>query len=179
MHFIESLPEPLERLIVEDQVKKGFNDVDEFVSFSLSVQNRRKSRMGYSLQNQLAALFDLHKLKYELQGLTEGKNRPDFLFPSSQSYHDANFAPSPLAMLGAKSSLKERWRQVLTEAEKIPNKHLCTLEPGISTPQTDDIKSHGIQLVIPNSFHKTYTDNQRQSLWTVSEFIEYIKKIQN
>ncbi len=29
------------------------------------------------------------------------------------------------------------------------------LKPGISTPQTDDIKSHGIQLVIPYSFHKT------------------------
>lgn len=77
--------------IVEDQVKKGFDDVDQFVSFLLSVQNRRKSRMGYSLQNQLAALFDLHRLKYEPQGLTEGKNKPDFLFPSSQSYHDASF----------------------------------------------------------------------------------------
>ncbi len=29
----------------------------------------------------LAALFDSHKLKYESQAVTEGKNKPDFIFP--------------------------------------------------------------------------------------------------
>jgi hypothetical protein len=31
-------------------------------------------------------------------------------------------------MLGAKTTCKDRWRQVLTEAIKIPHKHLFTLE---------------------------------------------------
>ena len=39
-------------------------------------------------------------------------------------------------MLGAKSTCKDRWRQVLAEDEKISRKHLLTLEPGISEPQT-------------------------------------------
>jgi hypothetical protein len=134
--------------------------------------------MGYSLHNQLAALFDLHKLRYEPQGVTEGKNRPDFLFPSSRSYHDRAFDSAMLVMLGAKSTLKERWRQVLTEAEKIPTKHLCTLEPGISSHQTDEIIKHRIQLVIPQEFHETYSQKQKAELWTVSAFIKFIKKKQ-
>ena len=42
----EQLFRALERILVEEQVRKGFASVDEFVAFSLSVQNRRKSRMG-------------------------------------------------------------------------------------------------------------------------------------
>jgi EcoRII C terminal len=41
--------------------------------------------MGYSLQNQLAALFDSQKLKYEAQATTEAQNKPDFIFPGSAS----------------------------------------------------------------------------------------------
>jgi hypothetical protein len=78
-------------------------------------------------------------------------------------------------MLGAKSTLKERWRQILTEAAKIPRKHLCTLEPAISKFQTDDIASHGVQLVIPEAFHKTYTDEQKPKLWTVTAFVEFVQ----
>jgi hypothetical protein len=171
----EQLFRALERVIVEKSLKNGFEDVDDFVAFSLSVHNRRKSRMGYSLQNQLAALFDLQKLRYQAQAVTEGKNKPDFIFPGAAEYHDPRFESALLVMLGAKSTLKERWRQVLTEAAKIPRKHLCTLELAISKSQTDEIAKHSIQLVIPESFHQTYTAEQAPQLWTVSAFVEFVK----
>jgi hypothetical protein len=135
--------------------------------------------MGYSLQNQLAALFDSQKLRYEAQAVTEDKNKPDFIFPGSKEYRDQQFKSELLVMLGAKSTLKERWRQILTEAERIPRKHLCTLQPSISEDQTDDIAKHAIQLVIPESFHQTYTDAQKKQLWTVSAFVEFVKKVQS
>lgn len=171
----EQLFRAMERAIVEDRLKEGFKGVDDFVAFSLSVQNRRKSRMGYSLQNQLAALFDSQKLRYEAQAITEGKNRPDFIFPSSRAYHDKGFDASLLIMLGAKSTLKERWRQILTEAARIPQKHLCTLEPTISEDQTNEIAKHSVQLVIPESFHQTYSTAQRLHLWTIATFVSFIK----
>jgi hypothetical protein len=64
--------------------------------------------MGYSLQNQLGALFDSQNLKYEAQAITEGKSKPDFIFPGSKEYHDRAFDSTLLIMLGAKSTLKER-----------------------------------------------------------------------
>ncbi len=171
----EQLFRAVERVIVETRLRNGLKDVDDFVVFSLSVQNRRKSRMGYSLQNQLAALFDSQRLRYEAQAITEAQNKPDFIFPGSAEYHDPRFDAALLVMLGAKSTLKERWRQILTEAEKIPRKHLCTLELAISKNQTDEIAKHAVQLVIPEPFHTTYTAEQKQGLWTVSAFVEFVR----
>lgn len=174
----EGLFRALERHIVEARVKAGFRDIDEFVSFSLSVHNRRKSRMGHSLQHHLSAIFTLNKLRFQPQAPTEEKNKPDFLFPGSREYHDPDFDVGLLVMLGAKSSLKDRWRQVLTEAEKIKTKHLCTLEAGISSAQTSEIKRHMVQLVIPLAFHKTYTPEQQRDLWNLSGFVQFVKKKQ-
>jgi EcoRII C terminal len=134
--------------------------------------------MGYSLQNQLAALFDITGLRYEPQATTEGKNRPDFIFPGSREYQYQQFEASLLVMLGAKSTLKERWRQILTEAERIPTKHLCTLEPGISVDQTDEIKLRSVRLVIPESLHATYLSQQQQDIWTVRSFIDFVRQKQ-
>ena len=74
-------------------------------------------------------------------------------------------------MLGAKSTCKDRWRQILAEAAKIPRKHLLTLEPGISEPQTIQMENTGLQLVVPQSIQESYTDRQRVRLWNLGEFI--------
>jgi EcoRII C terminal len=113
-----------------------------------------------------------------VQAVTEGKNKPDFIFPGSNEYRDQRFRSELLVMLGAKSTLKERWRQILTEAARIPRKHLCTLEPSISKDQTDEIAKHAVQLVVPEPFHQTYTEGQRKQLWTVAAFVEFVRKMQ-
>lgn len=135
--------------------------------------------MGFSLQNHLAALFDIQKIRYEAQPLTESKNRPDFLFPGGREYRDERFDSSLLVMLGAKSTLKERWRQILVEANRIPHKHLCTLQPGISAAQTQQINDANVHLVIPERFHETYSEEQRRSIWNVSQFVEFVRTKQN
>jgi len=99
--------------------------------------------MGYSLQNQLGALFDSHKLRYDAQAVTEGNNKPDFIFPVLRNSTISRFNSELLVMLGAKSTLKERWRQVLTEAGRIPRKHLCTLEPSISKTRRTKLRNMG------------------------------------
>lgn len=77
----EKLFRALERVIVEERLHAGFTNVDDFIGFSLSVHNRRKSRMGNALQNHLEALFLANQLRFSKQIKTEGKNKPDFLFP--------------------------------------------------------------------------------------------------
>jgi hypothetical protein len=82
-------------------------------------------------------------------------------------------------MLGAKSTCKDRWRQVLNEAARIPDKHLCTLENAISTAQTDEMKRSRLSLVVPEPFQSSYTVEQRQEMMTLSEFIEFVKSKQS
>ena len=108
--------------------------------------------------------------------MTENNQRPDFLFPSEKAYRTApETGHTCLTMLGAKSTCKDRWRQVLAEALKIPRKHLLTLEPGISEPQTVQMENSNLQLVVPQSIQDSYMDNQQAWLWNLGEFIRDVQ----
>lgn len=179
----EMLFRTLERHIVESKLKEGFGksgaDVDEFVQFSLSVQNRRKSRAGLGFENQLAHIFRLHNIQFTKKGKTENNYEPDFLFPGIEKYKDDTFKAEQLTMLGLKTSAKERWRQILPEANRIWPKHLITLEPSISKNQTDQMKVENLQLVIPSGIFPTYTKEQQRDLMNVSEFMKLVSSKQN
>jgi len=177
----EQLFRRLERHIVSVRLNEGFvetdgADVDGFLSFSLSVQNRRKSRMGAALENHLEAVFNEYGVRFDRGAKTENRTKPDFLFPGAIEYHNALFPDTQLTMLGAKSSCKDRWRQVLPEAARIAQKHLLTLEPGISENQTTEMASNNLQLVLPRSLHKTFKPKQQSWLMNLREFIELVAK---
>ncbi len=175
----EMLFRTLEKHIVEKRLEYGFTDVDDFISYSLSIQNRRKSRVGHALENHLEHLFSSHSIKYSRGALTENRAKPDFLFPGITYYRKPEFPDSGLTMLGVKSTCKDRWRQVLSEAQRIDSKHLFTLEPGISTNQTEEMQSHSLQLVLPEHLHETYNDSQRSWLMSLSSFIEVVRNKQD
>lgn len=175
-----------EKNCVQTRLQAGFGEdgshVDEFISFSLSVQNRRKSRVGHAFENHLNQLFKINKLQFE-QGrgkskVTENNSKPDFLFPGFSAYHDKNYDSSKLIMLGAKTTCKDRWRQVLSEANRIPTKHLVTLEAAITDSQTNEMQSHQLQLVVPKQIHSTYTDKQQLWLNSVGDFINFVREKQ-
>jgi hypothetical protein len=175
----EMLFRTFEKHLVSERLKKGFvNDVDEFINFSLSVQNRRKSRAGYALENHLEFIFQERNLLYSRGEITELRAKPDFIFPGISYYHDPKFSVDLLTMLGVKSTCKERWRQVLSEAARIENKHLFTLEPAISINQTNEMKSSHLQLVVPSELHLTYQESQRGWLLDLSGFLEIVKNRQ-
>lgn len=175
----EILFRTLERHLIGDRLIAGFDgDVDGFISFSLSVQNRRKSRVGYALENHLESLFAACAVRYSRTAITENKSKPDFLFPGYIEYHNKNFDPLQLTMLGVKSSCKDRWRQVLAEADRIERKHLLTLETAISANQTDEMQSKQLQLVLPRQLHSTYTSAQQSWLIDIDSFITLIRERQ-
>ncbi len=168
-----------EKHLVKNRMKVGFGedglDVDQFISFSLSVHNRRKSRAGYSLENHLEYIFQENKVLFSRGAVTERRSKPDFLFPGIQYYKDSTFEEQYLKMLGSKTTAKDRWRQVLPEADRIKNKHLITLEPSISITQTNEMKQHKVTLVVPESIRTTYTIQQQSEILTLSDFIEHLK----
>ncbi len=176
----EAMFRRLEKRIVSERIKKGClnngeADVDAFIHFSLSVQNRRKSRMGHSLENHLSAVFDAQGIRYSSQVKTEKGKKPDYLFPGEDEYLDINFDAKFLTMLAAKSSCKDRWSQVLPEAERIEQKNLLTLEPAISESTTNTMRESSLQLIVPSSIQSSYTPNQQQWLWSLSDFTGFVK----
>jgi len=173
----------LERRVVEHRLRQGFCesdrvDIDGFLSFSLSVQNRRKSRAGRALESHIAALLETHCIAFERNAVTENNNKPDFLFPGAAAYHDHAFPEELLTMLGAKFSLKDRWRQVLAEADRIPVKHLLTLDQDISPAQLGEISMRQVRLVIPSPLQIRYKEAHRSSMLKVSAFLQLVRERQ-
>jgi hypothetical protein len=77
-------------------------------------------------------------------------------------------------MLGVKSSCKDRWRQILSEADRIDFKHLLTLEPGISENQTAEMQAKSVQLVLPQRIHDSYSAKQRAWVMNVAGFVSLV-----
>lgn len=175
MEHEEWLFKILERYIVSEKVETGFEDVDDFISYSLSVHNRRKSRTGYALENHLEVIFTISGITYSRNKETENRAKPDFIFPSIKFYHNLRFPFERLSMLAVKSTCKDRWRQALSEARRIKRKHLLTLEPSISVNQTDEMEANNLQLVVPKDLHQTYKPEQRDWLMDLSSFIQHVR----
>jgi hypothetical protein len=152
--------------------------VEGFISYSLSVQNRRKSRAGSAFEDHVKHVLDANAIVYSKGQYTEHKSKPDFLFPHIRLYSQPQFPPELLTMLGVKTSLKDRWRQVLSEAVRIPVKHLITLEPGVSEFQTKEMQAKDLKLVVPHPIHQTFSVNQRHWLMTVKDFIVLVRQKQ-
>ncbi len=159
---------------------KGFTSVDEFVKVANIVLNRRKSRAGKSLEHHLAAIFDGNELEYSAQVVTEGNKKPDFIFPSKEAYHNSDFSVDKLISLAAKTTCKDRWRQVLNEADRLKGKpkYLCTLQQGISGAQMDEMQAENVILVVPKPYIKTYPIDRQDRIWTLSRFVQYVRALE-
>lgn len=170
----------LEYARYSEVITKGFRSVDEFVKVANAVLNRRKSRAGKSLEHHLAAIFDRNGIEYSSQAVTEGNKKPDFLFPSQKAYHDYSFSTDYIISLAAKTTCKDRWRQVLNEADRLRDKtkYLCTLQQGISVAQMDEMQDENVILVVPKPYIETYPKERRDRIWTISRFVQYVKMIE-
>lgn len=161
-----------------DLIKKSFISVDELIKTANTILNRRKSRAGKSLEHHLAEIFNLWDLSFSSQAVTESNKKPDFIFPNIESYFSESFGSNKLVFLGAKTTCKDRWRQIVSEADKIPVKHLFTLQQGVSSNQLKEMKSSNVTLVVPKPYLKSFPIEHRENIWTLDKFLKYVAEIQ-
>lgn len=160
-------------------VSDGVIDVDSFTSFYTSVRNRRMSRAGKVLEIHIAHILDARGIEYEAQARTENGKKPDFLFPSQAAYEDPTFPETQLRMLASKTSIKDRFRQVADEANRIRDKHLFTLTPGdVTHPKLAQLDELHIHLVMPKVVKESYDDLIQGETMTFSRFIEEVQGLQ-
>ena len=160
-------------------IREGFENIDQFVARAQSVLQRRKVRSGRSLELHVRQIFqeeDLTEGRHFSHGVdSEPGRKPDFLFPSQARYRDPGFPESKLRMLAVKTTCKDRWRQVLKEADRIRTKHLLTLQEGVSANQYRQMAESRVQLVVPKGHVKRFPREIRSELTTLSGFIQDIK----
>ncbi|MBR6183180.1 MAG: restriction endonuclease [Bacteroidales bacterium] len=151
-----------------------FESLKALSDFSNSFLNRRKARAGKSLEHHLSRIFTTAQLRFVEQAHTEGHKSPDFLFPGIDEYRNLLFPAEDLTFLGAKTTCKDRWRQVLNEADRIENKYLFTLQPSISVNQLEEMKKEKLTLVIPEGNRKSFDKRYRSELLSLKQFIRLV-----
>ena len=156
-------------------IRNPFPSVDELIKTANTILNRRKSRAGKSLEHHLSEVFNIWNLSYTSQAITEQNKKPDFIFPNIETYFAEPVGSSKLVFLGAKTTCKDRWRQIVGEADRIPRKHLFTLQQGISGNQLKEMKSAGVTLVVPKPYLTSFPRDYREDIWTLDKFVKHVK----
>ena len=161
-----------------ERIKTPFLSVEELVILANTILNRRKSRAGKSLEHHLAEVFNNFNLQYQSQVITEEAKRPDFIFPNSACYHDSQFNSDNLIFLASKTTCKDRWRQILNEADRIKVKYLFTLQQGISTNQLVEMYKYDVKLVVPKPYLESFPKEFRDRIYSLNDFINHVKTVQ-
>jgi len=169
----------VEQAIELPHIMAGFTSIDAFVARAQTVLQRRKARSGNSLELHARAIFIEERLlegtHFSHQPESEPGKRPDFLFPSAEAYHDASFPRERLRMLAVKTTCKDRWRQILNEANDVPAKHLLTLQEGVSEMQFREMTEAGVQLVVPSGLTKAFPESVQPHLQSLESFIADVR----
>jgi hypothetical protein len=171
----------VEETVYLPKVQNGFKSIQEFVDAANSILNARKSRSGRSLEYQTANILAEEKFvpgqDFTHAPIIHVNKRPDFLFPSIAAYNDTSFPESKLRMLAAKTSCKERWAQVLEEADRIKSKHLLTLTE-VSPNQFLKMKQANLQLVVPQKLQSKFHKDIQPHLMSLESFIAELRALQ-
>ncbi|MBX2899368.1 MAG: hypothetical protein KF775_06945 [Cyclobacteriaceae bacterium] len=157
------------------RIKTPFRSVEELIETANSILNRRKSRAGKSLEHHLAEMFKIFRLEFDTQRFTEDKKKPDFLFPNAEAYANPRFDERKLTVLASKTTCKDRWRQILNEADRVKVKHLFTLQQGISKNQLVEMYKYNVCLVVPKPYLKSFPENFRTKILTLDNFIRSVQ----
>ena len=171
----------LEEAVELPSLQGGFDSIDPFVARAKTILQRRKARSGRSLELHVRQILLEEGMQEErdfVHGpVSESGKRPDFLFPNQARYRDPGFPADGLRMLAVKTTCKDRWRQVLTEADRIRVKHLLTLQEGVSLKQHQEMVESGVQLVVPEHHKRKFHKDIRPSLQSVADFVRETREL--
>jgi len=157
--------------------KNSCENFSHNITLAQSIFQRRSSRAGTSLELHLGTIFKEYNLPYTWQGKTENNKKPDFIFPDILEYNNPDYPVEKLIFLGSKRTCKDRWRQILYEADKISVKHLFTIQQGISTYQINQMNEKDIRLVVPGPYIDQYYQKSKDRIMNLQSFIDYVKSV--
>ncbi|MBB3214091.1 hypothetical protein FHW67_003401 [Herbaspirillum sp. Sphag1AN] len=120
----------------------------------LSASQTRKSRAGRSFEFHIQTMLEDGKVPHEVQVVMASKRRPDFILPSFDLYNRRGREHKHALVLSAKTTLRERWKQVEGEIKDC-DLYLATVDDKIAENAIQSMQASGIKLVVPESLKKS------------------------
>lgn len=150
--------------------------IDEFPQIDrilLSAAQQRKSRAGKSFELHIERLLKDGGIPHEVQVVIESKKRPDFVLPTHGIYQNPDRSNKEALVLSAKTTLRERWKQVHAEIRNC-DLYLATVDENITDSAIADMAESGIYLVVPETFKNSDATLYRKkpNVLSFKEFFE-------
>jgi len=119
------------------------------VEFERSASQMRKARAGQSLEIYMRKLFEMMKIPCEKPaGVEKDKlNRTDLVIPDKKT---AFKQPDKAKFISIKTTLAERWKQVVPEQNRGWAVYLLTLDKKLTVKKAKEIDKSGIVLFVPD-----------------------------
>lgn len=162
-----------ERQLCQAEIVRVFKDVDDFLRTASSIMNRRKSRAGRSLENHMEYVLKKSNIPHVIRPKLDGE--PDIVIPSAEAYNDSTYPTNKLIVVGVKTTCKDRWRQVVHEAKRVTEKHILTIQQGISSKQLTQMHDSHVTLIVPARLHKQYPKSP-MTILDVKGFVQEVKQ---
>jgi len=157
-----------------DIIRRLITEFPAIDALMLSASQQRKSRAGYSYEYQIEAILEGGGIPFEKQVIIGAKKRPDFVLPSMKHLNSKNVT-WPGLILSAKTTLRERWKQV--EREKGHYRlYLTTVDENVAGNVIEDMASFGVILVIPESL-KEAKETEYDGHENVVSFKEFTEEV--
>lgn len=137
-----------------DIIRRLVDDYSSLDSILLSASQQRKSRAGYSYEFHIEAMLSGGGIPFEKQVVIEAKKRPDFILPSLKFTRAGTDHAKTGLILSAKTTLRERWKQVEREKGDL-ELYLATVDENIAGNAIEDMASIGVTLVIPEGLRES------------------------
>ena len=151
-------------------IKNGKVDFEEMNSFFMSIFQSRKSRAGKAFEYIIREMFSRLSYPFAEQVNINGAT-PDFLMPSENHFRSR---PLDSIIFTAKRTLRERWRQVVTEANQSYGFFLATIDEKITMSQLKQAADNKIYIVLPKDI-KSENINY-QNAYNVLSFEEFFEQ---
>jgi hypothetical protein len=139
--FNELVPKNASAADVISLLKEYVHPLDRFF---LGLTQGRRPRAGNAFEKLTVALFTRLRYPFTLRPAIDGT--PDFVLPSVELYHT-----NPLSALifTVKRTLRERWRQIVTEGSRGLGFYLATIDENVSARDLAEMMRAKVHLVVP------------------------------
>jgi hypothetical protein len=199
-HLIETRPVPnkiFDELVDSRLINEGFTNlspadlksrlaevIGEYTSkvfpylyaLSLSSTNSRRARAGSTFEQLVERALDIFGYPFQNQShlgkdfFNENRigKKVDLIIPGKDAYTTRR---SNCAIVSVKTSLRERWQEVVEELVRsnVPHIFLATLDDNITSNQLDIMKQYNITLVV----RKTEKEDKFPDAGTVESFTTF------
>jgi hypothetical protein len=148
---------------------------DQLYAVFMRAKQARSSRVGGTFETHIKCALGAGGIPCAPQFIFDG-NRPDFVLPSGDVYADEAQRARLALVLTLKTTLRERWKQVVSESTGCPI-FLGTLDETVPGKTLDKLNAHNIVLVVPERFKSSeYAEyKSRANVVTYRAFFDELK----